>query len=88
MKAVVFYRPGDIRFEEVATPTPAPGEVLVRIGSALTCGTDLKTYRRGHPVMIKKTPALFGHEWAGTVEGLRSVPQVSADPIRTGNSAL
>ncbi|MGH7424456.1 MAG: zinc-dependent alcohol dehydrogenase, partial [Candidatus Methylomirabilales bacterium] len=38
--------------------------------SALTCGTDLKTYRRGHPVMIKKTPALFGHEWAGTVEAV------------------
>jgi L-iditol 2-dehydrogenase len=70
MKAVVFYRPGDIRFEEVATPTPGPKEVLVRIGSALTCGTDLKTYRRGHPVMITKTPALFGHEWAGTVEAV------------------
>jgi L-iditol 2-dehydrogenase len=70
MKAVVFYRPGDIRFEEVATPTPGPGEVLVRIGAALTCGTDLKTYRRGHPVIIKKTPALFGHEWAGTVEAV------------------
>ena len=67
MKAVVFYRPGDIRFEEVATPTPESGEILVRIGAALTCGTDLKTFRRGHPVMIKKTPALFGHEWAGTV---------------------
>ncbi|MFQ5846333.1 MAG: zinc-binding dehydrogenase [Candidatus Methylomirabilales bacterium] len=70
MKAVMFYRPGDIRVEDVATPTPAPGEVLVRIGAALTCGTDLKTYRRGHPVMIKKTPALFGHEWAGTVEAV------------------
>lgn len=68
MKAVVFYGPGDIRFEDVATPTTGPGEILVRIGSALTCGTDLKTYRRGHPVMIKKTPALFGHEWAGTIE--------------------
>ncbi|MFQ5658086.1 MAG: alcohol dehydrogenase catalytic domain-containing protein, partial [Candidatus Methylomirabilales bacterium] len=70
MKAVVFHRPGDIRFEEVPTPTPGPGELLVRIGSALTCGTDLKTYRRGHPVMITKTPALFGHEWAGTVEAV------------------
>ena len=67
MKAIVFHRPGDIRFEDVTTPTPAPGEVLVRIGAALTCGTDLKTYRRGHPVIIKKTPALFGHEWAGTI---------------------
>ncbi|MFQ5990196.1 MAG: zinc-binding dehydrogenase [Candidatus Methylomirabilales bacterium] len=70
MKAVVFHRPGEIRFEEVPTPTPGPGEVLVRVGAALTCGTDLKTYRRGHPVMIKKTPALFGHEWAGTVEAV------------------
>lgn len=89
MKAVVFYRPGDIRFEEVATPTPGPGEVLVRIGSALTCGTDLKTYRRGHPVIIKKTPALFGHEWAGTVEavgdGVASVRR--GDRVVGANSA-
>ncbi|MGH7351064.1 MAG: zinc-dependent alcohol dehydrogenase [Candidatus Methylomirabilales bacterium] len=89
MKAVVFYRPGDIRFEEVATPAPGPGEVLVRIGSALTCGTDLKTYRRGHPVMIKKTPALFGHEWAGTVEavgqGVESVR--GGDRVVGANSA-
>jgi L-iditol 2-dehydrogenase len=89
MKAVVFYRPGDIRFEEVATPTSGPGEVLVRIGSALTCGTDLKTYRRGHPVIIKKTPALFGHEWAGTVEavgdGVESVRR--GDRVVGANSA-
>jgi L-iditol 2-dehydrogenase len=67
MKGVLFYRPGEIRFEEVPTPSPGRGEILVRIGSALTCGTDLKTYRRGHPVIMKETPALFGHEWAGTV---------------------
>lgn len=84
MKAVVFYRPGDIRFEEVATPAPGPGEVLVRIGSALTCGTDLKTYRRGHPVMIKKTPALFGHEWAGTVEAVGE----GVDSVRGGDRVV
>ncbi|MGH7372570.1 MAG: zinc-dependent alcohol dehydrogenase, partial [Candidatus Methylomirabilales bacterium] len=71
------------------TPAPGPGEVLVRIGSALTCGTDLKTYRRGHPVMIKKTPALFGHEWAGTVEavgqGVESVR--GGDRVVGANSA-
>jgi len=84
VKAVVFYRPGDIRFEEVATPAPGPGEVLVRIGSALTCGTDLKTYRRGHPVMIKKTPALFGHEWAGTVEAVGE----GVDSVRGGDRVV
>ncbi|HZX61400.1 MAG TPA: alcohol dehydrogenase catalytic domain-containing protein [Candidatus Methylomirabilis sp.] len=84
MKAIVFYRPGDIRFEEVATPTPGPGEVVVRIGSALTCGTDLKTYRRGHPVMMKKTPALFGHEWAGTVEAVGE----GVDHVRVGDRVV
>ncbi len=89
MKAAVFYRPGDVRFEDVATPTPAPGEVLVRIGAALTCGTDIKTYRRGHPVIMKKTPALFGHEWAGTVEAVGAgVEHVRVgDRVVAGNSA-
>jgi len=40
---------------------------LVAIKAALTCGTDLKTYRRGHPVLIKETPSVFGHEWAGVI---------------------
>lgn len=89
MKAVVFYRPGDVRFEDVATPTPVSGEVLVRIGAALTCGTDIKTYRRGHPVIMKKTPALFGHEWAGRVEAVGAgVEQVRVgDRVVAANSA-
>lgn len=67
MKAFVFYAPGDIRYEEVEQPRPGPGEVLVRVGAALTCGTDLKTYRRGHPLIIRSAPTVFGHEFAGTV---------------------
>ena len=70
MKAVLFYAPGDIRYGETARPQPGPGQVLVEIQAALTCGTDLKTYRRGHPVLIKETPAVFGHEWAGTIAEL------------------
>lgn len=48
----------------VAPPAPRPGEVVVRIRAALTCGTDLKTYRRGHP-RLPFGP--FGHEAAGDV---------------------
>ncbi len=70
MKAVLFYAPGDIRYGEIDRPQPGPGEVLVEIKAALTCGTDLKTYRRGHPVLIKETPAVFGHEWAGVIAEL------------------
>jgi L-iditol 2-dehydrogenase len=70
MKAILFYAPGDIRFGETERPVPGPGEVLVQIRAALTCGTDLKTYRRGHPVLIKETPSVFGHEMAGVIAGL------------------
>jgi L-iditol 2-dehydrogenase len=65
MKRAVLVRPGEIRIEEVEVPTPAEGEVLLRVGAALTCGTDLKTYRRGHPLI--PLPAPLGHEYAGTV---------------------
>ncbi len=67
MKAFVFHAPGDIRYEEIERPRPGPGEVLVRVGAALTCGTDLKTYRRGHPLIVQRAPTPFGHEFAGTV---------------------
>jgi L-iditol 2-dehydrogenase len=70
MKAVLFYAPGDIRFEEIGRPEAGPGEVVVEIKASLTCGTDLKTYRRGHPVLIKETPSVFGHEMAGVVADL------------------
>ena len=67
MRAMVFHGPGDLRFEEIPVPVPAPGEVLLRVDAALTCGTDVKTLRRGHPVMIPRVPTVFGHEFAGTV---------------------
>lgn len=67
MKAIRFYKPLDIRYEEITIPELNEGEVLVKVEAALTCGTDLKTYRRGHPVLIKKTPSGFGHEFAGIV---------------------
>ena len=70
MRAQVFHGPGDLRFEEVPVPTPGPGELLIRIDAALTCGTDVKTLRRGHPVMIPTVPTVFGHELAGTVAAM------------------
>ncbi len=72
MKAMVFYGPGDLRYEEISVPDPGPGEALVRIEAALTCGTDVKTLRRGHPVMIPRVPTVFGHELAGTVVAVGS----------------
>lgn len=70
MKAVLFYGPENIKYEDVRLRPLKKGEVLVKIMSALTCGTDVKTYRRGHPVLIKSIPSGFGHEFSGVVEKL------------------
>jgi L-iditol 2-dehydrogenase len=67
MRGQVFHGPGDLRFEEMPVPEPAAGEILLRVEAALTCGTDVKTLRRGHPVMIPSVPTVFGHELAGAV---------------------
>ena len=72
MKAAVYYDIGDIRYEETNVPEIGPGELLVKVGTALTCGTDVKTYKRGHPVLLQSIPTLFGHEYSGTIEEVGS----------------
>ena len=67
MIAARFWAPRDVRVEQVAEPEPGVGEVVLRIEAALTCGTDAKCYRRGHPVLLGPAPAPFGHEYAGVV---------------------
>ena len=67
MKAVLYYGPQNIKYEETMIKPLAEGEILVKVESALTCGTDVKTFRRGHPVLIKEIPSGFGHEFAGVV---------------------
>ena len=68
MNAVRFYAPENIKYEQVEVPDITEDEILVKIMAALTCGTDVKTYHRGHPVLIKTTPSGFGHEFAGIIE--------------------
>ncbi len=68
MKAVRFWAPNDLRYEEVKVPELKEGEILVKVKAALTCGTDVKTFRRGHPVLIKEVPSGFGHEFSGIIE--------------------
>src|ERR1700722_14602513 len=67
MNAAVLYGKEDLRLERVAVPQAGPGELVVRVGAALTCGTDLKVYRRGYHAMMLKPPIPFGHEVAGVV---------------------
>lgn len=57
--------PGRFELREVPVPRPGPGEVLVAVEAALTCGTDLKLLQRGHPRIPLPSP--LGHEFAGTI---------------------
>ncbi len=65
MRALLFHGPGDLRLEDVPRPEPGPGDVLVQVEVALTDGTDLKTFRRGHPLLLDSLPSPFGHEFCG-----------------------
>jgi len=68
MTAAVLYGREDLRVERVPVPVAGAGEMVLRVGAALTCGTDLKVYRRGYHAAMGKPPMLFGHEVAGVVE--------------------
>jgi L-iditol 2-dehydrogenase len=67
MKAAVLYGKEDVRVEEVADRVLGPGEVRVRIEAALTCGTDLKVFKRGYHQKMIIPPAVFGHEFSGVI---------------------
>jgi L-iditol 2-dehydrogenase len=67
VRAAILHGPEDLRVEDVPDPVPAADEVLVRIEAATTCGTDVKMWRRGHPILAAY-PARFGHEMAGVRE--------------------
>ena len=67
MQAAVLYGKEDVRMETVPVPEIGPGEILVRVRAALTCGTDVKVYRRGYHARMIQPPALFGHELAGDI---------------------
>lgn len=58
-------KPGHIELRELKTPVPSNGEVVVKIKAALTCGTDLKAFIRGHPMI--PMPGVFGHEFSGII---------------------
>jgi L-iditol 2-dehydrogenase len=85
MRGHVLVRPGTIELRELPRPHADSDGVVVRVRAALTCGTDLKAYLRGHPKIPMPTP--FGHEFAGelaevgsAVRGLREGDAVMAAP--------
>lgn len=67
MKAALWYNPKDVRIEEIPIPQINDDEVLIKTKVSLTCGTDVKIYKRGYPLMKPGQGNTFGHEVAGVV---------------------
>ncbi|MFN8187026.1 MAG: alcohol dehydrogenase catalytic domain-containing protein [Gaiellales bacterium] len=66
VRAAVWRRPGDpASVEDVLLDPPRPGEVLVRVGAAGVCHSDLHL-ADGH--LGDRFPIVLGHEGAGVVE--------------------
>jgi L-iditol 2-dehydrogenase len=87
--AAVLYGKEHVRVEPVAVPHIGDGDVLVRVRAALTCGTDVKVFRRGYHARMIVPPALFGHELAGDVVGVGPAVRKwkTGDRIVAANSA-
>ncbi|NMB32644.1 MAG: zinc-binding dehydrogenase [Clostridium sp.] len=67
MKAAGLFKIGDIRVVETEKPSIGPGEILMKVEAATTCGSDLKMFLREYPGL--RLPLIpWGHESAGIVE--------------------
>lgn len=67
MRAAILYGKEQVRVEEIEPRALGAGEVRIRIEAALTCGTDLKVFKRGYHAKMIVPPAVFGHELAGVI---------------------
>jgi L-iditol 2-dehydrogenase len=67
VRAAVLYGKEEIRIKELRPRALKAGEVRLRIEAALTCGTDLKVFKRGYHANMIVPPAVFGHEMAGVI---------------------
>lgn len=65
MKAIVYHASGDIRVDELPSPTCGDVELLVDVDACAVCGTDLKTFNHGNPRITP--PLTMGHEFTGRV---------------------
>jgi L-iditol 2-dehydrogenase len=67
VKAAILHAQEKISIEDLPLPALQPGEVRIQIKAALTCGTDLKVFKRGYHAKMLVPPAVFGHELAGVI---------------------
>ena len=67
MMAAVLYGKEHLQIEPVAVPTIDDGDILVRVRTALTCGTDVKVFRRGYHARMIVPPLYSDTNWRATL---------------------
>ena len=94
MKAAILHGREKIQIEDIAPVALKPGEVRIRVEAALTCGTDLKVFKRGYHAKMIVPPAVFGHELSGVIcevqspeSGVQSWNWKIGDRVVAANSA-
>ena len=85
MKAMLLNAPERLAFDDVARPTPGPGEILIRVTNSGICGTDLKIYRGAIPVAY---PRIMGHEMIGEVADAGEDHQQHSEPKQGANARM
>ena len=86
MKSVVIEQPGKLVLAERAVPTPATGEVRVRVKYASICGSDVHIWHGHNP--FARYPRVIGHEFFGVIDAVgagvdasRIGERVAVDPV-------
>ncbi|MEO6183307.1 MAG: alcohol dehydrogenase catalytic domain-containing protein, partial [Verrucomicrobiota bacterium] len=88
MKAAILYGKEDVRVEEIEPAKLKSGEVRIAIDAALTCGTDLKVFKRGYHAKMIVPPAIFGHELAGKIVEVQSPKSNAQSPWKVGERVV
>jgi L-iditol 2-dehydrogenase len=66
MKAAILENQGMISYQEVPTPSPREGHVLLQVKAVSICGSDIMRYVKGHRLY----PLILGHECAGIITAI------------------
>ena len=87
MLRAVLYKEKELRIEEAPIPEIGDDEVLVKNKVSTTCGTDVKIYKRGYPLLTPPHP--FGHEYSGVIAAVgKNVKKFKAgDRVAVHNTA-
>ena len=88
MRAFILHGKEDLRLGDLPSPTPQPGQVLVRVQRVGICGSDVHYFSHGRAgAFVPKRPFALGHEFAGEIaalgEGVTDLPldtRVTVDP--------